>query len=90
MTPLPVISCDSCGKCCSMQGTPPMLPDEFDALPTALKWDRRANADRYDLNLPCLWFDVATKRCRHYDHRPIVCREFETGGEDCLRFRDEP
>ena len=35
----------------------------------------------------CIWFDPDTKGCSHYEHRPMICREFEVGGEDCLRIR---
>lgn len=65
-----------------------MLPDEFAALPSALQWDRRAHAGRYDRSLPCLWFDEVKKRCRHYDHRPAACREAVVPGDEfCHEFR---
>jgi len=45
--------------------------------------DRTAGYD-----LPCLWYDEATKRCRHYEYRPTTCREaLQPGDEDCLRIR---
>ena len=37
--------------------------------------------------IPCVWYDHATRRCRHYELRPDACREFEPGEGDCLRFR---
>jgi len=40
-----------------------------------------------DWGVPCSWLDPATKLCRNYDHRPDICRDFELGGEDCLRIR---
>lgn len=46
--------------------------------------DRTARDD-----MPCLWFDLATRRCRHHEHRPTICREFEIGSEDCVRMRAE-
>jgi Fe-S-cluster containining protein len=36
---------------------------------------------------PCLWFDPEARRCRFYEHRPEVCRDFEVGSEDCLGHR---
>lgn len=36
---------------------------------------------------PCYWFDPETRGCRHYEYRPDICREFELGGEGCLRAR---
>lgn len=35
----------------------------------------------------CWWFDAAAGRCRHHEHRPQVCRDFETGGRDCREIR---
>jgi Fe-S-cluster containining protein len=43
--------------------------------------------DRVKEELPCLWFDAETLRCRHYDYRPPMCREFEVSEEDCLAWR---
>lgn len=40
-----------------------------------------------DNNTPCIWLNRVTGQCRDYEMRPPVCREFEMGGEDCLRLR---
>lgn len=38
--------------------------------------------------IPCLWYDEETKRCRHYEHRPEVCRDAIKPGDDaCLQTR---
>lgn len=88
MTALPVLDCRDCGLCCSEQGTPPMMMDEYTALPVELQWDRRLHADRYDRGLPCLWFNVESKRCEHYEHRPEACRTAVVPGDEwCLEFR---
>jgi hypothetical protein len=34
-----------------------------------------------------MWFDAATRKCRWQAWRPTICREFEVGGQDCLRAR---
>lgn len=73
--------------------------ETFDRLPAAA---RRELADYYAAvrrgevadrtrndDTPCLWYDAEAHRCRWHDFRPLVCREFEVGGEDCLRLRDE-
>jgi Fe-S-cluster containining protein len=86
---LPVISCEGCGACCSKQGTPPMLIEEYLALPKHLQWNRNKHASRYDYSLPCLWYDANLKRCSNYEHRGLVCREFEVGGPDCLTMRED-
>lgn len=39
--------------------------------------------------MPCVWLNRVTGRCRHYEFRPDVCREFEVGGEACLRYREK-
>ena len=36
----------------------------------------------------CIWFDQDTGHCRHHEHRPSVCREFEVGSEDCIEWRE--
>jgi Fe-S-cluster containining protein len=41
----------------------------------------------YDPDGPCCWLDRVSKRCRWYDFRPRVCREFEIGSEACYRLR---
>ena len=36
---------------------------------------------------PCFWFDLETRKCKHYEYRPTACREFEVGGDYCLNVR---
>ena len=86
MTPLPVLNCDGCSACCDTQGTPPMMMDEFEALPAELRWNRLEHGHRYSESLPCLW--LRDGRCAHYDHRPAACRDAVVlGDEYCLTFR---
>ena len=40
------------------------------------------------LDGPCVWFDHESRRCKHYEHRPRVCRDFKVGCTDCLGWRD--
>ena len=47
----------------------------------------RAGLKEIDLGQPCIWFDESTRQCRHYVHRPQVCRDFEIGNPHCLRMR---
>ncbi len=81
--------CKDCGRCCSTQGTPPFTGCEGDDPPPELAWDIDKHADRYDLGLPCLWYDTETKRCKHYEHRPQVCRDFQPGEPQCNEWRVE-
>jgi len=40
--------------------------------------------------LPCLWLDPVTRKCRHYEHRPSICRDaLERGDEGCRLWRDQ-
>ena len=81
--------CENCGRCCDTQGTPPFTHCLGDEPPPHLAWDIDAHAMRYDQGLPCLWYDAETKRCRHYEHRPQVCRSFTPGEPACNQWRIE-
>lgn len=69
----------------------------WQAMPESLRQEMRdfyASQDHLDVTecrsesgLPCLWYDAATRRCRHYEYRPQVCREYEVGEESCLEHR---
>jgi len=84
--------CEDCGICCLHVNCPPLLPEERERLPKSLRVEIDGYLDsiRYeDKDWPCIWFDRSTGKCRHYEHRPEVCREFEPGGEGCNRMRAE-
>lgn len=94
MLSLPVLSCDNCARCCSQMRTPPFLglldpPGEgYHALPAELQEEvRRAVYDDRPQDSPCSWLDPVTLKCRHYDLRPAICRDFEMGGDGCLKWR---
>lgn len=58
--------------------------DEDAELPESLRLElAAAKANRTRGLLPCIWLDMASRKCRHYDHRPKTCREFVPGGEIC-------
>lgn len=65
----------------------------WDAMPVELRQSLRdyyqqcAADDDWRDGEPCIWLDAETKRCRHYEHRPSVCREFPVGGDDCREAR---
>jgi uncharacterized protein len=89
-----LISCTACGACCNRIGHPPfsLSGDEFAEL-EALRPDlaagvqQAADAGRLERKLPCLWLDPTSKRCRHYDLRPKICRDFAIGSPKCLELR---
>jgi Fe-S-cluster containining protein len=41
-----------------------------------------------DYGSPCYWLEP-DGTCRHYEHRPEVCRDFEVGEESCLWHREQ-
>ena len=101
--PLPIVngaSCEGCGACCQFVGHPMFLrlvgadlhvDPHYDDLPEELKSeldDYTEGLTANDWGTPCIWLDGSTKLCRHYEHRPEMCREFELGGDDCLRIRE--
>jgi len=81
---LPVYNCIGCGACCTEVGRPPFDGNEADHLPEPL---RREVRDCARLEGNCLWLNRSTMTCKHYNHRPKVCREFEIGGRECGAFR---
>ena len=94
---LPILNCDDCGACCMDVCCPPFLgPDdpELVSLPDHVREDYdhgMAEQQRigWSHSRPCFWLDPETKRCRHYDYRPIICRRFPAGGVDCLLLHGE-
>jgi uncharacterized protein len=92
-------SCDGCGACCLVVTSPPFrrtLDGGGEDAWVRLRWEHpallvelveaqeaRKAAGEPSYGTPCLWFDAATGRCRHYEVRPRACREFAVGGVDC-------
>lgn len=92
---LPILDCDDCGACCFEQGSPPVTCEAdmeriLAAPPEAARaillhlagLDRGEDADGV-----CCWLDQQTLRCRWYEHRPEICRDFVPGSEGCRAFR---
>jgi len=45
---------------------------------------------RWQGEQPCLWYDRQRKRCKHYEHRPGICREaLQPGDESCRAWRNQ-
>lgn len=59
---------------------PAELRSELDAYYQARR--ARSSADP-DYETPCFWYDHERHCCKHYEHRPSICREFEPGCEAC-------
>jgi Fe-S-cluster containining protein len=91
---LPLIeSCDDCAACCRRTPIPPFQPGEESHwnVPDSLMqpiWERIHLDQHFDL-LPCVWLDMGTLKCRHYDLRPQACRDFERSSDLCRLCRDD-
>ncbi len=90
--------CGGCGWCCERMGTPPLeAMSDLDAMPAVLRDELLAYREdlrthphtlsREVQNLPCSWWDERDRVCKHYEHRPPICRDFEIGGDECVAFR---
>jgi uncharacterized protein len=84
--------------------TPPQGPDDlvpdgdywrFWTMPEALRAELLAYYDRVPARRipggghPCLWLDLETRQCRHYEHRPELCRQLPVDGPSCLSWRTD-
>jgi Fe-S-cluster containining protein len=80
---------EGCGKCC-FHSFPPFLPRELAELPPEIRGDlTEADCVLGNPDQPCLWLDLSTMRCTHYEHRPAICRDFVVGGHACSAKRGE-
>jgi uncharacterized protein len=97
-------SCAGCGLCCEGIGSPVLLyvsRSEFAVShpfrPPGLPAELIREIDDHFAGLfrgqepqeQCLWFDAATRQCRHYEWRPQVCRDYELAGDACLLRREQ-
>lgn len=98
----PPLSCEGCGLCCLGIGSPivlyasrPGLGASHPFRPAELPPELIEEIDEHFAGLlrgqepqeQCLWFDPQTRRCKHYEYRPQVCRDYELGGRACLTLR---
>lgn len=97
MLPLAEIKCEGCGICCMHMATPPYSSVEELELPAEVRDDLRAVRESAAMQRevwgadykPCGWFDMVTRKCRHYEDRPSTCRDFEAGGASCRAMRKD-
>lgn len=73
-------------------GEPPFLGFEIYNLPTHLRDEvltiMHNNPGLEHSRQPCYWFDMNTRRCVEYNHRPQICRDFEVGCNACINYRE--
>lgn len=97
-------TCDGCGLCCEGIGSPvvlyttrPGFETKHPFRPVGLPQELILQIDEHFMGLfrgqepqeRCLWFDAVARRCRHYEWRPQVCRDYELGGSACVALRRE-
>ncbi|TWT80677.1 Flagellin N-methylase [Planctomycetes bacterium CA13] len=96
-----VVDCSGCGVCCMHMGYPVYTqatetrPAEpwWETMPEAIKQELLETMATYqtpdgELDGPCIWLDMETRRCRHHEHRPNVCRDFQVGSKTCRDWRN--
>ena len=85
------LDCTNFGACCREMVQPPMdLTDRFNVPDYLLREITHFNAmvrDSLPEVYPCIWLDLVTMKCRHYEHRPAICRDFQIGGDGCMTQR---
>ena len=95
------ITCGGCGVCCFHMGYPAFkepYEQSYDreywlSMPAELRQELITYIKSYqspprgELDGPCFWLDLETRRCKHHQHRPTVCRTFETGSSGCRQWR---
>ena len=65
----------------------------WNQLPASLRAELQAHIREYrapkpgQLDLACIWLDPTTRVCKHHEHRPQICRDFEIGSAPCLEWR---
>lgn len=84
----PEVSCDNCEACCCrlkvMLITDTGVPERFIESDDWGALSMRQLDDGW-----CAALDRNSMRCSIYQQRPLICREFELGAEECLSERAE-
>lgn len=92
------VTCEGCGACCMHMAVPPYDEEERELLAANLP---EVYADLLAVEatrqvqlrvsgeecIPCGFFDMVTRKCRHHEYSPDICARFEVGGEFCLSIR---
>jgi len=59
------------------------LEAEYPAAYETLLSYQKQRKEGTDRRGPCVWLDLVTRKCLHYEFRPDVCLNFEPGGFSC-------
>ncbi len=86
--PTPEVSCSDCEACCCR--LPVMLISDTGVHERYIETDSWGGATMARLDDGwCAALDRNSMRCRIYQNRPLICREFEMGDSECLAERAE-
>jgi Fe-S-cluster containining protein len=84
--PDPQVSCSNCEACCCR--LPVMLITETGVPERYIETDRWGSSMMAQLDDGwCAALDRNTMRCSIYEQRPLICREFAMGEDECLTER---
>ncbi|MBA1276017.1 YkgJ family cysteine cluster protein [Stutzerimonas azotifigens] len=84
----PAVSCSTCAACCCRLEV--MLISETGVPERYIETDRWGGQVMRRLDDGwCAALDRDSMRCTIYANRPWICREFETGSQDCLEERSD-
>lgn len=50
-------------------------------------WFEARDPERAAYATPCYFFNLATRKCLIYEHRPRACRDFKPAGQVCQELR---
>jgi uncharacterized protein (DUF2132 family) len=82
----PAISCSACEACCCRLEVMLMGDDEIPAdLTVEDQWGGWVMLRLKDGR--CAALNRNTMKCTIYEHRPTVCRDYQTGASDCISER---
>ncbi len=82
--------CVACGACCAYsESWPAFIGDgDGDRIPDELIDFEHERMQCYGNRCSALVGNIGTSAvCSVYQHRPLVCREFQAGSDDCIMVR---
>jgi hypothetical protein len=84
------LDCLACGACCAFSESWPAFIGDRDGegIPDDLIDFERERMQCYCDRCSALVGDIGSRaQCSVYENRPLVCREFQSGSEDCIIAR---